>query len=240
MVLEPADAYKDYVYIHNSTDAGVYKNWTTKDDDEHPAEYWDYYALTFVGKNYVYEALEEKLTFRAFAILDDGNGGEIVEYGNNIFTVNMYEIADNLYQNQKISTKEGHEFLYDNILNVVTIKNNRLGICQSMLKALNVTSASDENYALANGTYKDMLNYVYCQKGYTYHSESGSSGHGAFEPINIDASKLLTNLNAASGTAYSTVFDWIYSETGKYGYNGFYKKVPYAWDNGIYKDYIKK
>jgi len=47
--------------------------------------------------------------------------------------------------------------------------------------------------------------------------------------------KLLSALNGKTGTSYSDINDWIYNQTEKQGnYNGYYKKVQYAWDNGIY------
>lgn len=227
------EAYKDKVYVHNTTEAGVYKSWTTQ--DEYTEKYWDYYALTIKGVNYIYEALESDITFRAFAIMEDGS----IEYGNNVFTVNMYEIADNLYQNQKISTKAGHEFLYDNVLNVVMIKNNRLDICKAMMKVLNVKSTSSEEYKLCNNVYKDMQDYVYCDANYygTY------PRYEDFAPQRIEENTLLDKLNAATGTTYETLFDWCYNQTelaGSGTYKGFYKKVTYAWDSGIYKDFTKK
>ena len=46
---------------------------------------------------------------------------------------------------------------------------------------------------------------------------------------------MLSALNDKTRTSYSDINDWIYNQTEKQGkYNGYYKKVQYAWDNGIY------
>ena len=112
------------IKVHEETDKGIYPYWTTKEDSKYSAKYWQYYALTFKCLDYMFYTLQENITVRAYAKMADGT----YEYGNSIYTVNMYEIADYLYKNQKMSTLKGHNFLYNNVLNLVTINNNRLDI----------------------------------------------------------------------------------------------------------------
>ena len=228
MTINKADG--KYVKVHEETEKGIYPDWTTKEDSKYSTKYWQYYGLTFKCLDYMFYTLQENITVRAYALMADGS----IEYGDNIYTVNMYEIADYLYKNQKMSTLKGHNFLYNNVLNLVTINNNRLDILKSMMSALNVTSTSNPYYATLNKLYKDMNNYVYCQQEYKGKYQEREE----FVPATLTSQEqkdLLSALNDKTGTSYSDINDWIYNQTEKQGkYNGYYKKVQYAWDNGIY------
>lgn len=228
MTIDKAD--NKTIKVHEETENGIYPDWTTKSDSQYSTKYWKYYGLTFKCLDYMFYTLQENITVRAYALMADGS----IEYGDNIYTVNMYEIADSLYKNQKMSTLKGHNFLYNNVLNLVTINNNRLDILKSMMKALNVTSTSNPYYATLNKLYKDMNNYVYCQQEYKGKYQEREE----FVPATLTSQEqkdLLSALNNKTGTSYSDINDWIYNQTEKQGkYNGYYKKVQYAWDNGIY------
>lgn len=218
------------VYYYE-TNVGTYANWTTGQPED---PYYNYFALTFIMKSYSYESMEADMAFRAYARLSNG---EIV-YGTKVYTTDMYEIADNLYQNTKMGTKKAHDFLYDNVLNVVTMQRNRVDICFAMLNALQVPSTSHPTYTVVNKINKEIVDYVYCQNGYTY-----SDHNEKFSPKSLTSDELTTllnSLNDVKGTTHETLFDWIYNETEKYGnangtYKGFYKEVPYDWDNSIYQ-----
>ena len=41
-----------------------------------------------------------------------------------------------LYENQKMGTKESHDYLYDNVLNIVDMYNNMGQIANAMFKAI--------------------------------------------------------------------------------------------------------
>ena len=228
MTINKADGKN--VKVHEETENGIYPDWTTKEDSKYSTKYWQYYGLTFKCLDYMFYTLQENITVRAYALMADGT----IEYGDNIYTVNMYEIADYLYKNQKMSTLKGHNFLYNNVLNLVTINNNRLDILKSMMSALNVTSTSNPYYATLNKLYKDMNNYVYCQQEYKGKYQEREE----FVPATLTSQEqkdLLSALNDKTGTSYSDINDWIYNQTEKQGkYNGYYRKVQYAWDNGIY------
>ena len=228
MTIDKAD--NKTIKVHEETENGIYPDWSTKSDSQYSTKYWKYYGLTFKCLDYMFYTLQENITVRAYALMADGS----IEYGDNIYTVNMYEIADSLYKNQKMSTLKGHNFLYNNVLNLVTINNNRLDILKSMMKALNVTSTSNPYYATLNKLYKDMNNYVYCQQEYKGKYQEREE----FVPATLTSEEqkdLLSALNNKTGTSYSDINDWIYNQTEKQGkYNGYYKKVQYAWDNGIY------
>lgn len=229
MTFDGADKNEN-VKVHEETPDGVYQEWTTKDGTEFSAEHWKYYGLTFKCLNYMFDTLEENVTVRAYAEMADGT----IEYGQKIYTVNMYEIAENLYKNQKMSTSKGHQFLYDNVLNLVTMHYNRQSIAKAMMKVLNVTSTSSQYYDVLNKVYKDMNDFVYCQKAY----KGKYQEREAFVPISLseqELSDLVNVLNQKRGTKYTNLNDWIYYETEKVGaYKGYYRKVQYEWNNGIY------
>lgn len=228
MTIDKADNKK--IKVHEETENGIYPNWTTKSDSQYSTKYWKYYGLTFKCLDYMFYTLQENITVRAYAEMADGS----IEYGDNIYTVNMYEIADYLYKNQRMSTIKGHNFLYNNVLNLVTINNNRLSILKSMMSVLGVTSKDNPYYSVLNNLYKDMNDYVYCQKAYKGKYQEREE----FVPASLtkdELKKLLAGLNQKTGTSYTDINDWIYNETEKQGnYKGYYKKVQYAWDNGIY------
>ena len=218
------------IKVHEETENGIYPNWTTKSDSQYSTKYWKYYGLTFKCLDYMFYTLQENITVRAYAEMADGS----IEYGDNIYTVNMYEIADYLYKNQRMSTIKGHNFLYNNVLNLVTINDNRLSILKSMMSVLGVTSKDNPYYSVLNNLYKDMNDYVYCQKAYKGKYQEREE----FVPASLtkdELKNLLEGLNQKTGTSYTDINDWIYNETEKQGnYKGYYKKVQYAWDNGIY------
>ena len=218
------------VKVHEETPNGVYADWSTKDGSEFSTKYWSYYGLTFKCLSYMFDTLEEKVTVRAYAEMADGK----IEYGNNIYTVDMYEIAKHLYSNQKMSTLKGHRFLYDNVLNLVDMQHNRVGIAKAMMKTLNVTSTSSKYYNLLNTVYRDMNDFIYCQNSY----KGEYSQRDEFYSKNLTEEQnkeLLDALNNARGTTYTDLNQWIYNEVEKIGnYKGYYRKVQYEWNGGIY------
>lgn len=223
----------DYIAHVETTDRGKLTGYTTTESD---TNYNTYFALTFIYKSYMYHTLEQNYAFRAYAVLDDGT----VVYGHNIYTTNMYEIAQNLYDNQKMGTKKAHDFLYKNILNLVDMDKNRSSIANAMFRAMGVNSYSDERYTLVANMTVDIYNYARCRDGYTY------QGREQFICKNNEA-KLLEVLNKAQmekGKAtYTSVYDWIYYETSNYSnnsgvpYKGCYRLVEYGWDNTIDDDF---
>lgn len=224
-----------------TTDRGRLVGYTTSANDN---DYYTYYALTFKYTNYKYASLEQNWAFRAYAVLDMGDGTEKVVYGKKIYTTNMYDIAQNLYENQKMGTKESHDFLYDNVLNIVDMYNNSGQIANAMFKAMGVTATSDERYATVTKMTQDLYNYCKCLWGISYESR------GKFRSSQVE-DELLELLNGVSnknnnGEKYTSVYDWIYNETSEYGkkngtkYKGCYRLVDYSWDNSIDKDFYKQ
>lgn len=252
---------KDNIYYHEETTGGYYGDWTTRENDPHPYTHWNYYALTFYATSYMYGMLTQNLTYRAYAVVEgtvdnydyQENGNYYkYEYGNDIYTINMYEIARNLYENQKMSTQTAHNYLYNNVLNIVNMDKNRLNIANAMMVKLNIKS-KDHNYNLVNACYKSMYDYVHCLGGYKYSQRESSVPNKDFamKKYNTDGStgnynkELLEKLNTASGTNYDTLSQWIYYEVektevnkspGKY-YTGYYRMSQYSWNNGIITDY---
>jgi len=230
-------ANSDYVYseeefqeiFYYECKVGTYFGWTARELED---PYYRYYGLTFVMKSYNYATLKQDMTFRAYAKLSDGT----IVYGTKIYKTRMYDIANNLYQSKKVGKKEGHEFLYRNVLNLVKMEENRVDICYAMLNAMQVPSTSDIRYTYVNNVNKDIVDYVYCQGKYNYADRQTVDRE--FVPKRLSEeqlTELLTELNSVRGTNYNNLFDWIYYETENYrDYQGFYKKVPYDWNDSIY------
>lgn len=231
----------DNVYVKSfPAEIGTYTNYVSGNGDE---EYNNYYALSFKETSYSYDSINTKYTFRAYAILDDGTQNGMVVYGRNIYSTSIYEIAKDLYDNCKMAAKTGHDFLYNNVLNLAAIQQNRNFIADAMKAALGITDASGEKYNLVNEVYNDLYYYVYCIEGqnYTY------SDRGTFKPHNRETeTKLLEYLNQATDTSYGTLSEWIYHQTSNYRNSsgeicqGYYREVPYAWDNYVFSDYDSK
>lgn len=223
---------------YETTDRGKLAGYTTSAKDN---DYYTYYALTFKYTNYKYASLEQNWAFRAYAVLDMGDGTEKVVYGKNIYTTNMYDIAQNLYENQKMGTKESHDYLYDNVLNIVDMYNNMGQIANAMFKAMGVTSTSDSRYETVTKMTQDLHNYCKCLWGISYDTR------GKFRSSQVE-DELLKLLNGVKNNDknYDSVYDWIYNETSKYGkkngtkYKGCYRLVDYSWDNSIDKDFYKQ
>lgn len=223
---------------YETTDRGKLAGYTTSAKDN---DCYTYYALTFKYTNYKYASLEQKWAFRAYAVLDMGDGTEKVVYGKNIYTTNMYDIAQNLYKNQKMGTKESHDYLYDNVLNIVDMYNNMGQIANAMFKAMGVTSTSDSRYETVTKMTQDLHNYCKCLWGISYDTR------GKFRSSQVE-DELLKLLNGVKNNDknYDSVYDWIYNETSKYGkkngtkYKGCYRLVDYSWDNSIDKDFYKQ
>lgn len=225
------------IYNVDATNQGILTGWTSSNGDH---QYNTYYAVTLKHLYYSFSALTMDYAFRAYAKLEDGT----VVYGNNVYSVSIEEIAENLYQNQKMKSAQAHEFLYNNVLNKIAINNNRLDICKAMLNALKVPNTSDPNYKIINGTIKsDLYNYVYCKGDYKYSERNGEG----FVSLGLDEAtqtKLLSDLNAVRNTKYTTLADWMYNEIENYKntktgitYKGFYRKVAYDFDSGIDKKF---
>lgn len=223
---------------YETTDRGKLAGYTTSANDN---DCYTYYALTFKYTNYKYATLEQNWAFRAYAVLDMGDGTEKVVYGKNIYTTNMYDIAQNLYENQKMRTKESHDYLYDNVLNIVDMYNNMGQIANAMFKAMGVTSTSDSRYETVTKMTQDLHNYCKCLWGISYDTR------GKFRSSQVE-DELLKLLNGVENNDknYASVYDWIYNETSKYGkkngtkYKGCYRLVDYSWDNSIDKDFYKQ
>lgn len=222
----------EFISNFETTDRGRLTGYTTTASD---TNYNTYFALTFEFKDYMYHTLEQNYAFRAYAVLDDGT----VVYGHNVYTTNMYEIAQNLYDNQKMGSEEAHNFLYKNILNLIDMDKNAQQIANAMFKAMGVTDYSDKRYDLVAEMTNDIYDYARCLHGYQY------IGREQFKCREVEE-ELLGYLNTAQTAkglqTYDSVYDWIYNETSNYNkkgvaYQGCYRLVDYGWDSTIDKDF---
>lgn len=202
------------IYAYEATPKGKLKNWSGADDKNS-----DYYALTFRSKVYSLNMLDTRYTVRAYAKLTDGK----IVYGDNVVTTSVYNIAEVLYNNNMMSSQTSHDFLYDNVLNIVTIKNWRLRIANEMINELRVTTKEDLNYTLINNMYKDLYRYINFSGVYRKDDDGQEINYyqrGVFKckTLTDNETNLLEALNQKGNSSYTSIADWIESN----GY--FYQK----------------
>ncbi len=166
MRIDSDDEYVAHLAANTKID---YSGWTTR-GGKFTLDNSSFYGLTIKNLFYDEKELTKNYSFRAYYKL-----GEEVVYSNNIYTVNMEEIANDLYQNQKMYSKKSHEFLYNAILNPVAAKKNYLNIGRTMInmfrkKDSSITQNSPE-YIYTNMVYKDIQGYGLCKQGYCYGNE---------------------------------------------------------------------
>lgn len=216
------------IYAYGATvDVGTLKNWSNATDKNS-----FYYALTFKAKTYYLDMLDKDYTMRAYAVTEDND----IIYGKNIATTSIYKIAEVLYNGNLMSAKSSHDFLYNHVLNIVYIKNNRQKIANAMVRALGVTSTKDEKYALINNMYKDLYRYITLTGVYKVDRYYKREAFACKTQTNgQDTEKaLLEFLNTVTtdGKKYTTVADWIVNETVNHDKDktciGFYKKVEFV------------
>ena len=167
-------------------------------------------------------------------------------------TMHSYNIAEDLYQNQKMHTKAHHDFLYNKVLNIVALHEHASKIGTSMNRTLGITGSNYQStkateYSWVNNYYKDIVYYTECvevkkdgvlQYAYKYADQDGTFASRA---LGEDEDDLLGALNTASETEFETVLDWVYNVTptvknsqGQAVYPGCYTKVDYDWENYLY------
>ncbi len=213
-------------YYYEADEEGTLQNWSGSVNDADKDNY-SYYALTFKPQEYALTFLETKYSLKAYAVTEDGDVifDTTEDADNNVRSTSVEEIATTLYQGSMMSTQNEHDFLYNNVLNILAIKRNRTNIANAMLKALNVTSKEEDNYKYVNTLYHDLYYYIYLVKEYEY---SSYTERGAFtSKTKIDGVEnetlLLNALNGADGT-YGSVSDWIVKNVTT---DGFYTTVTY-------------
>lgn len=104
------DSQSKYVFDYKGTDEiGRMDNFTFGDNPDATS-----YAMTMTFGDAPSSFFSEKMMVRAYAKLADGT----ITYSD-VRTVTIYDVADVLYQNRKMSNKTAHDYLYNNILTKV-------------------------------------------------------------------------------------------------------------------------
>ena len=98
-----------YVVSYQSTSEG------TMNIQVGSSETATYFVRTMIFSSYSAASFNAEYKVRAYAILSDGS----YVYGN-VVGYSIYNVADRIYQNRLMNTIEGHRFLYDKILKVVS------------------------------------------------------------------------------------------------------------------------
>jgi hypothetical protein len=165
-----------------------------------------FFALTFQDLYYTTASLEQQYTFRSYLTYTDNNGQTQYVYPNDIYTTSLYEIAEDLYKYRKMKTEAAHNFLYDYILNIISMRDNYSDIMKATLKTLGVTSSNrntspyKEYYQMANMNYKDMYYYAMCTNGYGY-----KSGNKIY-----DGTQIYTDEHLIDGAPAPYTHDYVY------------------------------
>ena len=198
-------------------DVGTLTNWADATDANST-----YYAVTFKNTRYSVDLLTKEYKIRAYAVTD--NGTIIYSNVDDVKNTTIEQIAATLYNGSMMAKVEDHNFLYDNVLNIVAIKRNRLSIAKAMISTLKIDKTSDA-YTYVNNAYKDMYNYVYFLKPYS-NNDAKYYQRGAFKLSDAAQENALTEaLNNATSTSYGSVAEWIAEQVTE---NGFYKTVAYS------------
>ncbi|MBQ2642299.1 MAG: right-handed parallel beta-helix repeat-containing protein [Eubacterium sp.] len=99
------DSTSAFVNVHYATEQSIL------DVVMGPSKTATYYAQTMCLGNVSKEFFAEPLKIRSFAVLENGE----VRYSE-IYSYTVYNVADYLYKNRLMSTKNGHDFLYNRVL----------------------------------------------------------------------------------------------------------------------------
>ena len=139
--------------------------WTTKEGSTYNKDNSFFFALTLKDLFYTTDQYETVYTFRSYLKFTVG-GTDYIVYPKDVYSTSLYDIAEDLYKNKKMPSSEGHDYLYDNVLNIVSMKHNAKSIGQTMMRKLNahgqMPSSSSPNYRYANNVYQDMTFYALC------------------------------------------------------------------------------
>lgn len=205
-------------HLEATKDIGTLSNWagSTNDID---ADAYSYYALTFKSTTYYLDMLQFQYKLRAYAVLDNDE----VVYQTDVDETSIYEIAQALYD-KGISTKETERtYLYNNVLNIVAIKEHRSSIVSALMKILKPvqgTTQGQQDYNMCNALYKDLFAYINMSGAYTgSYSSRGAFGNGKAEENQTLLERLMTVTGKSS---YQTMEEWIYNEISHE--QGFYEK----------------
>lgn len=227
-------ALPEGIYVQEATEEyGILENWTESVNDEDAGNH-TYFAVTFKPIAYALDFLDTEYALKAYAITETGeviyDKNEDPQQRNNVRNTSVYEIAEFLYNNSLMSSESGHKFLYNHVLNIVSIKYNRMNIGTAVMNYLGVTSKDDPNYTLANTLYKDLHYYIWLQPPYKYGKYTDRETFRTLTDGNEE--KLLNALNTqakANGEYdydhYRSVAQWITENVT--GGSGFYVEATY-------------
>lgn len=211
---------------------GIITGWTGSRDDADREEY-NYYAVTFKARQYSLISLTAEYMMKAYAITEDGKIMYEKPDETAIKETSIEQIAENLYTNCRMPNEASHNYLYDNVLNVIAISENRANIANEILKALKITSKADERYNYVNAMYRDMYYYTYLSGEYEYPSyidRKQFTSKTLFDGVENETLLLKVLNDAAEDVTYSSVTDWIEQNVHT---NGLYIRRAYSTDEDV-------
>lgn len=194
--------------------------WDT-DPDYESVDYW---ALTLQHNGRTSAAMKRRYAMRVYAIVEDENGNnKEVIYGKSVYKTSIYDIAKNLYDNDKMSTNAADNYIYFNVLNQVYTMEH-FDVFKSMMKKVEKNNASLGAYT----TFDNYLNNWTKDNQYTGKQDEYQYPKTGYPDF--------TNAESSDGFATSKldgkdINRWLID-------NGFYyPKKESGWNGGLDDDY---
>ena len=152
----------DYINTYEAQEEVDITEWTTKEGSTYNQNNSNFFALTIKDLYYTTDQYETTYTFRSYLQFEAG-GKTYTVYPKDVYSTSMYDIAEDLYRYKKMPSEEAHNFLYDNILNIVSMKHNYGKINLAMKEALYWGDEYNaDNAEIADNIAKDMYYYALC------------------------------------------------------------------------------
>ena len=152
----------DYIKTYEAQEEVDIDEWTTKEGSTYNKDNSYFFALTMKDLYYTTDQYETTYTFRSYLQFEAG-GKTYTVYPKDVYSTSMYDIAEDLYRYKKMPSEAAHNFLYDNILNIVAMKHNYGKIGNALKDNLWYGwQDSEENYAIADRISRDIYYYAMC------------------------------------------------------------------------------
>ena len=152
----------DYIKTYEAQEEVDIDEWTTKEGSTYNKDNSYFFALTMKDLYYTTDQYETTYTFRSYLQFEAG-GKTYTVYPKDVYSTSMYDIAEDLYRYKKMPSEAAHNFLYDNILNIVAMKHNYGKINLAMKDALWWGGEdTEDNFEIVDDLTKDMYYNALC------------------------------------------------------------------------------
>ena len=152
----------EYIKTYQAQQEVDIDEWTTKEGSTYNKDNSYFFALTLKDLYYTTDQYETTYTFRSYLQFEAG-GKTYTVYPKDVYSTSMYDIAEDLYRYKKMPSEQAHNYLYDNILNIVAMKHNYGKINLAMKDALYWGGENtEENFEIVDNLTKDMYYNALC------------------------------------------------------------------------------